>query len=292
MKTFFDCVPCLIRQSLDCIRFQTPDEAVHERLLRDVLRMLGEMDLRQSPPVMAQRIHRRIRELTGQDDPYRDVKDRFNRLGLELYPTFQEWVRDSDNPVETAVRLAVAGNVIDCGARSPLDEAEVHGAVRHALTAPLDGNLNAFCRAVSGANDVLYVMDNAGEIVFDRVLIEQLPRGRVTAVVRGFPVLNDATMIDAEVAGLTELVEVIDTGSDAPGVLLDDCSSAFRQRFDEAELVIAKGQGNYETLSEVDKDVYFLLKAKCPVIARDLACPVDSLLVQRSKLSATPAGKG
>ena len=112
------------------------------------------------------------------------------------------------------------------------------------------------------------------EIVFDRLLIEQLPREKVTLVVRGAPVSNDATMIDAEDTGLTKLLEVIDNGSDAPGTILDDCSHAFRERFDSADLIIAKGQGNYESLSEVEKDIYFLLKAKCPVIARDLGCEV------------------
>lgn len=292
MKAFFDCIPCLIRQSLDSVRFQTCDEVVHERLLREILRLASEMDLRQSPPVMAQRIHRRIREFTGQSDPYREVKDRFNRLGLELYPTFKDFVDGSDNPIETAVRLVIAGNVIDFGANGQLRKAQVHEAVRQALSGPLDGDVKGLSRAVSRAKSILYLTDNAGEIVFDRLLIEHLPRAKVTAVVRGCPVLNDATTVDAEVAGLTELIEVIHTGSDAPGTVLDDCSQAFRQRFDEAQLIIAKGQGNYESLSEVDKDIYFLLKAKCPVIARDIGCQVDAMVLRRSILSAAPAGKG
>ena len=115
MKTFFDCIPCIIRQTLDSVRLVTPDEAVHQLVLREVLRTAAEMDLRQTPPEMAQWIHRRIREHVGQSDPYRQIKDRFNQMALNLYPTLQDWVRKASIPMEMAVRLAIAGNVIDFG---------------------------------------------------------------------------------------------------------------------------------------------------------------------------------
>jgi uncharacterized protein with ATP-grasp and redox domains len=124
--------------------------------------------------------------------------------------------------------------------------------------------------------------DNAGEIVFDRFLIEQLPFDRVTVVVRGFPVINDATIADAETAGLTDIVEVMTNGSDAPGTILDDCSEEFRTRFAEADLIIAKGQGNYETLRECLRPIFFLLRVKCPLVANDLDCPVGSMVLRPS----------
>jgi len=292
MKTFFDCIPCIVRQTLDSVRLVTPDETVHQRVLREVLRTAAEMDLRQTPPEMAQWIHRRIREHTGQSDPYRQIKDRFNRMALKLYPTLQGWVEDSDNPMETAVRLVIAGNVIDFGVNSHLSESEVHEALMHSLSTPLDGNVEEFSRAFSSADRILYLADNAGEIVFDRLLIERIPAGKVTVGVRGFPVINDATIRDAEDAGITGLVEVIENGSDAPGTILADCSKAFLERFNNADLIVAKGQGNYETLSEVDKDIYFLLKAKCPVIARDIGCQEGAMVLERSKVSAAAGGKG
>lgn len=268
----------------------TSDEAIHERLLREVLRVLGEMNLRQSPPAMAQRIHRLIRELTGQADPYREIKDRFNRLALDIYPQLKVQIEGSDDRLEMAVRLAIAGNVIDMGVNDHLSDKQVHEAIDHALTAPFDANVAAFAEVTSSAKTILYLADNAGEIVFDKLLIEQLPLEKVTVAVKGLPIINDATMADAETAGLTELVEVIDNGSDAPGTILDDCSEAFRQRFDEADLVIAKGQGNYETLSDVDKDIFFILKAKCSVIARDLGCQVGSLILRRSMVTVKEGG--
>ena len=268
----------------------TPDEAVHEQLLRQVLRVLGAMDLRQSPPAMAQRIHRLIRELTGESDPYSAVKDRFNHLALDIYPELKERVERSADPLATAMRLVIAGNVIDLGVNNHLGDEEVHEAIDHALNTPFDADLASFREAVSSAKDILYLADNAGEIVFDKLLIEQMPLEKVTVAVKGSPIINDATMEDAEQTGLTELVEVIDNGSDAPGTILDDCGEAFRQRFDEVDLVIAKGQGNYETLSDVEKDIFFILKAKCPVIARDLGCPVGSLILRRSAVTVTKGG--
>jgi uncharacterized protein with ATP-grasp and redox domains len=284
MRLFYDCIPCLLRQSLDSIRLITRDEAVHEQVLRATLQTAAAMDLRESPPEMGQRIHRSIRAITGQVDPYREIKDRFNEMALNLYPTLQEWVDASDHPMETIIRLVTAANVIDFGARSELTEAEVRQAIMHSLSSRLDGELEAFTTAIATAKQILYLADNAGEIVFDRLLIERLPQGRVTVAVRGSPVINDATRSDAELAGIPRIAKVIDNGSDAPGTILRDCSNEFRPHFAAADLVIAKGQGNFETLNDVNKDIFFLLKAKCPVIARHLNCELNCLALRRARL--------
>jgi len=291
MKTFFDCIPCIVRQTLDSVRLVTSDEEVHERVLREILCAVGEMDLDRTPPEMAGWIHRRIREHIGESDPYRQVKARFNRVAQKLYPTLQGWIENSDHPMETTVRLVIAGNVIDFGVNNHLSEREVRQSVTHALSAPLNADVEEFSRAVLHADQILYLTDNAGEIVFDRLLIERIPAGKATVAVRGSPVINDATMADAEDAGITELAEVIDNGSDAPGTVLGDCSEAFLARFERADLIIAKGQGNYETLSEVDKDIYFLLKAKCPVMAEQIGCEIGSLVLRRSTSSAVGSGE-
>jgi damage-control phosphatase, subfamily I len=294
MKTHFDCVPCIVRQSLDSARLVTDDEQIHEQILREVLEAAARMDLEQSPPVMAQTIHRRLRELTGQVDPYREAKDRFNRLALELYPKFQTHLQQADNRLEVAVRLAIAGNIIDLGVKSGLEEQEVVDSIESCLTDPLSGCVGDFAAAIADAQSILYLADNAGEIIFDRLLVEQLPRDRVVVAVRGAPVINDATMVDAETAGLTEIVPVIDNGSDAPGTVLEDCSPAFRRRFEEADLIISKGQGNYETLGELPRPIYFLLCVKCPMVARHTGCPVGRMLLttanngQESAISSTP----
>jgi len=283
MRTFLDCIPCFVRQALDATRFVTDDVRVHERVLREVLRAASEMDLSVTPPEMGLRIHRAIRELTGVADPYREVKERFNRAALALYPELKARVRAAADPLEAAARLAIAGNIIDFGVRSSIETAEVEALIHGALDAPLEGSVAPLRAALDEADRILFLADNAGEIVFDRLLIEELPLERVVVAVKGSPIINDATRADAEVAGLTDLVEVIDNGSDAPGTLLGVCSEAFRRRFEEADVVIAKGQANYETLSEADQDIFFLLQAKCAVIARDLGCPVGSFVLRRHR---------
>ena len=285
METYFDCIPCFIRQTLDAVRLVTDDKGVQERVLRDVLSVASNMDLTQSPPVIGQYIHRKIREFSGVADPYRKIKDRFNHLARELYPQLKTRVEVSAGPLETAVRLAIAGNIIDCGVNGNLQASDIDQGIDHALTEPLEGPLAEFSAAIHQAEKILYLADNAGEIFFDRLLIEQMPLEKITVVVKAIPIINDATLSDAQEAGLTDMVEVIDNGSDAPGTILDDCSQTFRARFEQADLVLAKGQGNYETLSGVEKDIFFVLKAKCPVIAEHLGCEVGSLVLRRTELS-------
>jgi len=246
--------------------------------------LTGDLDMSQGPPAIGQQIHRLIRELIGIEDPYRNIKKQFNELALKLYPKLRKLIIESEDMLATAVRLAIAGNIIDFGVNSTLREIDLETTINECLAADFPGvQLRPFRDALTGADEILYVVDNAGEIIFDRLLIEQLPIEKVAVVVKGEPVINDATMEDALLAGLPKIVEVIDNGSDGPGTILESCSKTFRSRFEDADLIIAKGQGNYETLSDVDKDIFFILKAKCPVIARDLGCEVGEMIFRRSQ---------
>jgi len=284
MRIFLDCIPCFVRQALDSARLATDDEKIQERVVREVLRLASDLDMSQSPPVIGQQIHRLIRKLIGENDPYRKIKKRFNNLALKLYPELRKQIVSPNNRLETAIRLAIAGNIIDFGVNSSLEESCVKETISDSLSGYLDPKqIQSFKDAVTEAEKILYLADNAGEIVFDRLLIEQLPYEKVTVVVKGMPVINDATMEDAVVAGLTRIVEVIDNGSDGPGTILESCSHNFRKRFDNADLLVAKGQGNYETLSDANKNIFFILKAKCPVIARDLGCKVGEMILRRSQ---------
>ncbi|MDD5063540.1 MAG: ARMT1-like domain-containing protein [Phycisphaerae bacterium] len=287
MRTYFDCIPCFVHQALDAARLATDDKQIHEKVVREVLRLAADLDMSQSPPSIGQQIHRLIRKLVGKNDPYCGIKKRFNNLALRLYPELRKQVLDSDDRLETAIRLAIAGNIIDLGVKTGLTESHIEKTIAQSLTDPLDAQaLKEFRNATNQAKDILYLADNAGEIVFDRLLIEQIPIEKLTVVVKGSPVINDATMEDAIVAGLPQLVEVINNGSDAPGTILESCSQDFRHQFDKADLVIAKGQGNYETLSDMDKNIFFILKAKCTVIARDLGCEVGEMVLIKSKVTA------
>lgn len=284
MHIYLDCIPCFIRQSLDAARLAIDDVHIHEKVVRGVLGLANNLDMSQTPPVIGQKIHGLIRELVGVEDPYHGVKQQFNNAALKLYPKLRQLVIKSEDPLETAVRLAIAGNIIDLGLKSQLQETELAETINQCLSGEPSGmQLEAFRSAVNEAEDILYLADNAGEIVFDRILIEQLPIEKITVSVKGFPVINDATMEDAILAGLPKIIDVIENGSDAPGTILESCSQSFRDSFDKASMVIAKGQGNYETLSDEDKNIFFILKAKCPVIARDLGCEVGEMILRRSE---------
>jgi damage-control phosphatase, subfamily I len=287
VNTYLDCIPCFLRQGLDAARNITEDARIHEQIVRDVLRLTADLDLDRPPPWVGQIIHRRLRELTGVDDPYRAAKERFNRLAISMLPKLRDQVKRDPHPLVAAVKAAIAANVIDLGVKSSLGEDEAREVLRESGTAEIVGDVTEFLSQVDEAREILYLADNAGEIVVDRLLIEELGPERVTLVVRGKPVINDATIDDARAAGLHELVRIIDNGSDAPGTILDDCSAELRERFHAADVIVAKGQGNFETLSEIDASIFFLLKVKCPVIARHVGLPrgTHALVSSRSKVS-------
>lgn len=274
MKTSLDCIPCLLRQTLEAARMVSPDPTVHEQILREALHWIEAMDFNQSPPAMAQRIHRRLHELTGITDPYLVAKARHNQICMKLLPALRAEIQSSAFPLMTAARVAIAGNIIDMGVNGNVGEAEVYHALRQALQSPFFGDPEQFRQAVVEAHSIIYLADNAGEIAFDRLLIEQISPERVTLVVRGSPVINDVTLRDAQAVGLDEIVDIIDNGSDAPGTLLEDCSPEFRSRFDAADLIIAKGQGNFESLSNQSGNIFFLFKVKCSLVANHLSQPV------------------
>ncbi|MBN2159913.1 MAG: tRNA (N6-threonylcarbamoyladenosine(37)-N6)-methyltransferase TrmO [Spirochaetes bacterium] len=290
MMTVLDCVPCLLRQAVEASRFLSADGALQEKIMHDMLHALYEADFSVPPPVLAQQMHRRMRAISGVDDPYRLIKDRFNAMALAMIDGLTEEINGSADPMVAAIKLAIAGNVIDCGAKTGLSEDDVTGLIHGSASEDLAGDIDNFLRAVESAENILYIADNAGEIVFDRPLLEKLGPERVTFAVRGFPVINDATMRDARAAGLDAIVKVIENGSDAPGTVLEECSDEFRRRFEEADLVIAKGQGNYETLCDVEKPVFFLFKVKCPIVADHTGFPVGTHAVIQSTQTASQGG--
>jgi len=271
---------------VECARRTTPDPHVQEGVIRHALHLAAQMDLNSPPPVLGQQFHRWLRHATGVPDPYAAAKRRFNEMALSLLPDLEAEVRRACDPFSLAVRLAIAGNIIDMGVDGAITEADVRQAIAEAMATTLAEDLEALRAAVAGARGILYLADNAGEIVFDRLLLQRLPLDRVTVVVRGAPVINDATRDDARTAGLDGLVEVIDNGSDAPGTVLDDCRPEFRRRFAEADLVIAKGQGNFETLSGQGGNVFFLFRVKCPPVSALTGLPVGTHAIFHSRASS------
>jgi len=291
MQTTLDCIPCIVRQALESARFVSKDSALHEQLLRQILALLARMDMTLPPPFIGQIIHRELRRITEVNDPYREAKQRFNFLAAKMLPRLQMLTDQSPDPLYLAARFAIAGNIIDLGINGALSEAEAGKTLEEALTQPLQGEWEALRSAILQAERILYIADNAGESLFDRLFIERLPLDRVTLAVRGRPILNDATREDACFAGLDSLVQVIDNGSDAPGTILAECSPEFVHEFSQSDLIIAKGQGNFETLSDATAPIFFLFKAKCPVIAAHAGVGLGALVVLRSAHFAQPVGE-
>lgn len=282
MRVEIECFPCFLNQVVIALRLCTRDEALMERTMKGVLPEVEAADTSKSPAHATTFIHRKIRKLLGTD-PFEGVKDKYNSIALGLYDTLKDKVQSSDDPLHTATRLAIAGNIIDFGI---LTEINIDDTIVRATNGPLEkDDYAAFSDAVRGTDEILYLTDNSGEIVFDRVLIETLTDmgKKVTAIVKGDNIINDCTMKDARDTGLTEVCDVRDNGSDCVGTILEMVSSDMRERFERAPLVISKGQGNFETLVEEDKDgLFFLFQSKCDVVSRVLDMPKGSMLLMES----------
>jgi len=229
---------------------------------------------------MATKVYRMIHSMTGEKDPYYEYKRRTNRQLLDIIDRLRDSIEKSDDPLLAAAIAAANGNMIDCGISGAVTDEQIEAAIHDGHEREYVGCVKEFASEVEKAKKILYLADNSGEIVLDRLLIERLPMEKITLAVRGKPIINDVLIEDAEEVGLCDMVKVIDNGSDAPGTVLEECSDEFRQAFDAADLVISKGQGNYETLSHVDKNIIFLFKAKCQVVAQDLGVPRDTLILK------------
>lgn len=283
MKVHLECFPCFLKQALIALRYATKDSEIQEQVLKAVLDDIKEADTTRPPAYTTTFIHRRIRNLLNKD-PFKQIKSEYNRVALDLYPLLKRMVKESKDPLFTASRLAIAGNIIDFGIFTSVD---IQSSIERALNAPLSIDEYPSLRAaIQGGKRILYLLDNAGEIIFDRVLIEELisEGNHVTAVVKGSPVINDCTMEDAIEAGLTSVCEVIDNGSDGVGTIVELTSEEFRNHLEKTDILISKGQGNYETLHEVkrDKIVFYLFQSKCEVVSKEIGLSLGSMILSRS----------
>ena len=288
MKASFDCIPCMVKQTIDAVRIGVDDEKMQREAINNTLKYLQEADLELSPPELGKNIYRIIRETTGITDLYGEEKFRFNRFVLDNYNLLKKIVYLSDDPVYLAAKLSIAGNQF----RFQKGNADVQLrdmlADIHKISFAID-DYSQFLDDILKTKNILYLADNAGEIVFDKLFIEVLKkfypeRGHeFTVVVRGAPIINDATMKDAEMIDLDDVASVIDNGDNAPATLLHQVSDHMRAIYDSAELVISKGQGNFESLNEEDKKIYFLFSVKCPVISKELNAPEGGLILMHSE---------
>ncbi len=300
MRSTLDCIPCFLRQALEAGRRISQDEELIGQAMRRILSQISDFDLNLSPPEMGQKIHRILRQEIGNDDPYRQIKKDSTQMALSIVPLAHKQIEQSADAFETAVRFAIAGNILDFALISVWNDDNIKASFTKARHHPLDTTMvDQLEQALQQAETVLILADNAGETVFDRLLIEQLPEHlEVIYAVKGSPVINDAVEADAIEAGINEFANVIDNGTDAPGTPLHQCSSSFIEHFNTADIVIAKGQANFETLNTAEREIYFLTQIKCPVIAKaydyqvgDWIVSTTSALAERSEADTAVAGE-
>jgi hypothetical protein len=245
----------------------TDDEQKIKHLLDEVGMMLKDIRLESTPPETARLIYQKVKKITGKSDPYRKIKKENTAKALRLYPSLKRTVEASNDRLLAAIRLAIAGNVMDFGASKEFDiEAEINEVFQREFAIFDHAEFREY---LDKAREVLFIADNAGECVFDRLLIEEMKKP-VIYVVRGAPVVNDATYEDAVQAGVDKVALIMSSGTDAPGAVLATCSQEFRRIYDRSSFILSKGQGNYEALCNENRPIFFLLKAKCGVIAKDV----------------------
>jgi uncharacterized protein with ATP-grasp and redox domains len=291
MKTAPECLSCFVKQAALAAQRVTTDPDRVFAVVQAATNVLPSLSRDLAPGENATLVLREVAATLGHHDLYGAERAHYNTLALATCDALRETIAQSPDPLETAVRVAAVGNVLDLNIFEHVDVATI---ADEALAMPWAiHDFDAFKRDVSTARRILYLGDNAGEIAFDRLLVEALPPGSVTFAVKSGPVSNDALLEDAQQVGLDRVARVIVTGSDFFGAALSRCSPAFRAEFDAADVIIAKGMANFETLGDVDANLYFILKVKCDPVARAIGARSGDLvlLAQRNRLHGrTPAG--
>ncbi len=289
MRTYVECLVCYMNNALSLAKRSGLSEAGQLDVLTRTASMLSEFTLESTPPLMSRSIHKIVQQVSGVMDPYYEEKKESNRQALLLMNEIENKVMASEDPLLNAVEYAIAGNSMDFGAYQEIDimstisEMIIEEKAHKKNEEPQLFNYQSLKKAIENSSTLLYITDNAGEIVFDfillRIIVTLYNNINITVAVRGHPVLNDATIEDIRQIGLNSEFKVISSGSDVPGTIVDETESEFRDLFYTSDLVVSKGQGNYETLHNEKRIIYFLLKSKCEVIARHTGSRLGDILL-------------
>jgi hypothetical protein len=277
------CLFCFTRAFEKLLDQHVDDTDEKYRLSQRFFGFLSEINTQQPTPVIAREIHAMIREYLGNSDPYQRQKIQSNVQARKLVNDLTTKVYKSGEPMKLALRYALAGNIIDYG---PGHDFDIMDTIRHLETAEFAvDHSDELADKIRNAGKILYLGDNAGEIVFDKLFIETMQHPDVTFVTRGSPVINDVTLNEAAEVGMQEVAKVIDNGYDAPSTVLEKSNERFKAEFDNADLIIAKGQGNFEGLMHQDDNrLWFLLMVKCQVIGNFLGVNKGDIVVSNNEV--------
>jgi len=278
----FHCIECQSKSLTNRFdRYQIP-EFKQEIIRSSFLHQLSEIDLETTfSPEVTRNLFAELRLNSNIPDPYTKEKKESNLYLLSKYDEFKTLILNSKNPFDTALRLAIAGNIIDFG---PAHQFDVDSTIELVLNSEFAIDHSVLLqKAISGAKNILYLGDNAGEIVLDKLFIETIAHPNLIFAVRENPILNDATLEDARMVGLDKLVKVISNGDDSPSTLLHRVNDEFKSAYQNADLIISKGMGNYEGLMlEKDDRIFFLLMIKCHIIGKYLDAPKGGFVVSQN----------
>ena len=280
MNIQLDCIPCTLNSYLRLVKTGVIPEVQQELILRRILEVLALIEYDQSPPVLGRIMHSLISEFLQNPDPYQQIKEKYNHMMLELYSKFETLINGSEDPFDTAMRLAIVGNVIDFGSPYHVDVMDTINQVMGINLAIDDsGHLR---HDLKQATSLLYVGDNCGEIVLDKLFLTYINVPGKYFAVRDRPIINDVTIEDANNIGMGNVAKVISTGDDAPGAVWESASEEFKNIFMNADVVISKGQGNLEGLMHIPHDsIYFLLVTKCDLIAERVGAKKGQFVVKK-----------
>ena len=277
MKTYLDCIPCYMQQALRAGRMATSDENKLKQILDETAEMVKTISMQATPAETGAKVYQIVSKVTGVEDPYKEIKQQHILETNAIYPELEKIVANADDPLLTAIKIAIAGNVIDLGVNKAFDIVRYVQTILKQDFAIFD--YSAFKKQLAKSENILYLGDNVGESVFDILLIKELKKP-VKYAVRSTPIINDATREDAIASGIDQVAEIVDSGCKSPGIILSQSAPAFLKIFDTADLVISKGQGNFEGLSGCNRQVFFLLKAKCRIISNHLGVAEGSVILK------------
>lgn len=287
MKHSIDCLPCLLRQAVRTAKIYMPNEEAQQKLVKEIMAEMIALNDDVSAPYIAHKIQDALINALGNPDPYKEDKDYYNREMLKLESDLLK-LRDSYEDTFTAgIKLAAAGNIIDFGPGYDLSRDKVLESIKETLTMDYPWEvLISLHTAMKKGTTLLYLGDNAGEIVFDKIFITTIkdyyPLLNVYFATRGKPVLNDITEEDAYLVGMDSLARIINNGTGIPGTVLEYCSSEFKRIFDEADVIISKGQGNFESLyGDGRENLYYLFLCKCSLFMERLGAKQNQLIFMR-----------
>jgi uncharacterized protein with ATP-grasp and redox domains len=282
MQTKHPCLDCMFNQGERTAKRLFGEGPKYYEVVRSLRELVDRQPPEGPPPVFYSQIYRLVSDEAEEPDPFKHIKFQNTQAALKLYPYLKNLVAESPDPLETAALIAITGNIIDHGANPTFDpERELE------LTLSIEPKVLDYAKfknAVAHARHILYLGDNAGETVYDRVLIETIDKP-TTFAVRPHPIINDATVEDAIQAGIDQFAEIVSTGSDMPGIDLNQTSVEFAELFETSDMVISKGMGNFETLSDVERPIFFLLKAKCDLVAEHIGVQVGDSVLYASNVS-------